>query len=281
MSLTLVRNPNPDSAPNDGGYMLGIFDDFCQNASMPKAAEERGHPIIICRVKAREAGLSHFFTGEPCPYGHVAIRRVSNRACLLCERDRCKRYWSGHKEAQISRKRAWNAANKDRTKAASAAWHLANREKALATAKVWKLANKDRVRSTTIAYKVANRDAIKKTYDTWLAANKNRRAPLMAAYRAANREAYSTRQRNRNAQKRNASGVHTKKDILDIFKAQRGRCAYCDKPLTKKYHVDHIVPISRGGTNDRRNLQCTCGPCNVSKRDKLPEDFARTIGLLI
>lgn len=30
---------------------------------------------------------------------------------------------------------------------------------------------------------------------------------------------------------------------------------------------DHIIPISRGGTNDWSNLQPACAECNASKRD--------------
>lgn len=31
--------------------------------------------------------------------------------------------------------------------------------------------------------------------------------------------------------------------------------------------VDHIVPVSRGGTNALENLQPACGPCNRQKSD--------------
>lgn len=37
--------------------------------------------------------------------------------------------------------------------------------------------------------------------------------------------------------------------------------------------VDHLIPISRGGNDERSNLAPACGPCNRSKRDLTPEEF--------
>jgi hypothetical protein len=39
---------------------------------------------IISRKDAKAAGLKRFFTGEPCKFGHVAQRLVSNRFCVTC-----------------------------------------------------------------------------------------------------------------------------------------------------------------------------------------------------
>jgi len=33
--------------------------------------------------------------------------------------------------------------------------------------------------------------------------------------------------------------------------------------------IDHIVPISKGGTNDLGNLQLACSDCNAAKGDKV------------
>jgi hypothetical protein len=41
---------------------------------------------IILRKAAKAAGLTRYFTGRPCPWGHVAERQVSGRRCLECRR---------------------------------------------------------------------------------------------------------------------------------------------------------------------------------------------------
>lgn len=35
-------------------------------------------------------------------------------------------------------------------------------------------------------------------------------------------------------------------------------------------HVDHIVPVSKGGKTIDSNLQCLCWQCNLKKSDKTP-----------
>lgn len=42
-------------------------------------------------------------------------------------------------------------------------------------------------------------------------------------------------------------------------------CAYCGAPADT---VDHIVPLSRGGTDDPSNLRSACRACNTRKRDR-------------
>lgn len=44
-------------------------------------------------------------------------------------------------------------------------------------------------------------------------------------------------------------------------------CRYCGNNAGP-FHIDHVVPVSRGGLNDLDNLVVACGPCNSSKRDR-------------
>jgi 5-methylcytosine-specific restriction endonuclease McrA len=88
----------------------------------------------------------------------------------------------------------------------------------------------------------------------------------------------------RRARENEASGSFTKGDILNLFKMQKGKCAYfktCGQKLGDKYHIDHIVPLTKGGSNWPRNLQLTCIRCNCSKGWKDPIDFAQQMGSLL
>lgn len=56
-----------------------------------------------------------------------------------------------------------------------------------------------------------------------------------------------------------------------LFTKFGGQCAFCSS--TDKLCVDHIVPLSRGGTNDEDNLRLLCRTCNSRKGAKLDSEF--------
>lgn len=55
---------------------------------------------------------------------------------------------------------------------------------------------------------------------------------------------------------------------LDVLLRDNKTCQICgctEGPL----HVDHKMPVSRGGTNDMDNLWTLCAPCNLGKSDRV------------
>lgn len=51
-----------------------------------------------------------------------------------------------------------------------------------------------------------------------------------------------------------------------VFLKYKGHCAYCGKPLNREtFTVDHVIPKSKGGTNDIENLLPCCFDCNQQK----------------
>ncbi len=82
---------------------------------------------------------------------------------------------------------------------------------------------------------------------------------------------------------RNAHGSHTAQDRIDVYNQQNGECFYCKKRIARGRndatdelsigHLDHYIPIAKGGSNDKTNLVYACLYCNEAKRDLMPDDF--------
>lgn len=68
---------------------------------------------------------------------------------------------------------------------------------------------------------------------------------------------------------RTGLGAKLRDDVLSP-----GRCMACGT-TSAAFVVDHIVPISRGGTSERENLQPLCVSCNSRKGTKTMEEFSR------
>ena len=70
--------------------------------------------------------------------------------------------------------------------------------------------------------------------------------------------------------------------LNDLIKKQGGMCANCKRKGKKvKWHMDHIIPISRGGSHTADNVQALCAFCNQSKNAKMPDEWAAYNGRLL
>lgn len=60
--------------------------------------------------------------------------------------------------------------------------------------------------------------------------------------------------------------------VAFVFDRDGQSCAYCldqDGP----FEIDHIIPVSRGGTDDSENLTVACSVCNRSKGARTPREW--------
>lgn len=224
-------------------------------------------PVIVTRRTARAAGVKRYFTGKPCKYGHVAERFTSTGNCIACEgapaRKSYKKDWESENKVGIAeRRKARHLADPKKYKAVWDTWYLANADAVIARAADWNRQNPDKV---------------------WAARHPEENAAKVAAWRKANPEKKNAIERNRRARIKDIGGVHSADDIAWLFEKQSGRCAHswCRRSLKDSYHVDHRMPLALKGSNDRRNLQLLCPPCNVRKRAKHPIAFAQQHGMLL
>jgi 5-methylcytosine-specific restriction endonuclease McrA len=111
----------------------------------------------------------------------------------------------------------------------------------------------------------------------------NNRAEILEKnreYRAANPEKVVYWSAARRARKRGAEVKKTDRNaIASIYRearsAQHVTCYLCGKhPEKGERHVDHVIPLSRGGRHEAGNLAIACKRCNLTKADKLCSELA-------
>jgi 5-methylcytosine-specific restriction endonuclease McrA len=123
--------------------------------------------------------------------------------------------------------------------------------------------NRERI-IAAVGERQAARKEEKRAYDRErYLANKQKVRDQNAAWEARNPEKVRARTRFKNHRRRGATPDEAAQDYMHIL--QVDPCSYCGGPME---HVDHIDPISRGGTGDWSNLTAACQSCNYSKNDR-------------
>lgn len=111
-----------------------------------------------------------------------------------------------------------------------------------------------------------NKETILAKCKQWAKKNPIKRAEIRKRWRLKNRELINYYAKLRNYREKNAEGHHTLADIKKIKEAWDNKCAYCrEKPAET---IDHVEPLTKGGTNDPRNLVAACFSCNSKKGNK-------------
>ena len=136
------------------------------------------------RKEAQLLGVTHYFTGEPCKHGHIALRKTKG-VCVEC----LKLEWQLSAEKRVSYFAEYN--KRPEVQDAKNAWYIANREQVIATANLrpvedkrayknkWKANNPLWVKADTKARRRKHREATPK----WL--TKKQRTEIRQMYQIA------------------------------------------------------------------------------------------------
>ena len=162
------------------------------------------------------------------------------------------------------RSKIYKQSNSEKSKATSKAWYQANSEKAKATRKAWKQANPEKTKATSKAYRESNPEKIRATQKAWRENNPDK-------VKAKNKK-------RRSLKKGNGHEYYTENQVLQTYGTI---CNICFKKISLKaprrvgqlgwqegLHIDHLIPISKGGSDTLENVRPTHGLCNLNKSNK-------------
>lgn len=133
-------------------------------------------------------------------------------------------------------------------------------------------ANKDSILERQKARYVANKPAIQARQNRWLNENREHHRQVCRDWAKRNPLKMRAIVAKRRALILGSGGSYSAADVTALMQAQDGMCNVCRCSLDE-YHIDHVIPLSRGGINESSNLQLLCPTCNRSKGNKLPHEF--------
>lgn len=164
-------------------------------------------------------------------------------------------------------KAKWYLENKERIQAANKQRYLDNKEITIRRAREWAIRNPEKMQASRDSWVANNPDKNREAKRAWIKNNPERMKELVSKWCAENPEKVAAWSHNRRVKLVNSPfPIEAWKKLLVLFD---GHCPYC-KTSGHKLTIDHLVPVSQGGTNDIWNLVPCCLSCNSSKCD---EDF--------
>jgi 5-methylcytosine-specific restriction endonuclease McrA len=179
---------------------------------------------------------------------------------------------------KVSKATAWRLNNPEKAAAQKSAY---KEKQKLSDAKYYKK-NRDSIIARQIAYDAANQKRVREYRADWRSKNTEKVREYLKNWREENKSLCQKYHRNRRARVLGNGGVSSQ-DIGDrLLKLQKGKCASCRIFLkNKKPHLDHIIPLARGGNGDDKNLQLLCAKCNLQKKAGCPVEFMQSKGYLL
>ena len=190
--------------------------------------------------------------------------------------ERDKLYYNENKEKILNRVNKYRIENNEVIKERKKKDYKKHREKNLVKKEKYYQDNKETILENMKLYQAENKERYTKYKRNYAQKNRETEAERSRKYIQENPEKYREyKARRRALERKNAVG---KVDYQKILRRDGMFCYICQKSIEDgNYHMDHVIPLSKGGSHSMENIKVTHARCNLVKNDKSLEEARKLL----
>jgi len=145
-----------------------------------------------------------------------------------------------------------------------------HQEKNIEYQKEYRVENKEVLDEKKKVYTENNKIAHIERRQRWYQKNSDKVKQKIYSYKKEHKDQYRLYANKRVALKKTT--VVEDFTFNDIIEKYGDKCVYCGGNFD---HIDHYIPLSKGGGHTLKNVRPSCESCNLTKNNKMPEDFLK------
>jgi 5-methylcytosine-specific restriction endonuclease McrA len=226
---------------------------------------------MVARAREMRAdGMSYSGTGRALGVAPSTIKYQLDPTCRDKQLAYHKNYYDSDRATVLSRHAVWYSRHKEQAALYQAAYQASHKEEIAAQKADYYAQHRVEIMDLQTVYRSTHREEA--------------RARTRTYYRSHVAEATA----HANARRAFISGAlvgvtsSRREEMVAIYQRAKDdgtvRCYLCGKVAkVGERHVDHIMPLSKGGKHRPSNLAIACATCNLRKNAKLPEE----VGVLL
>lgn len=202
-------------------------------------------------------------------------RNAPRAACKMCYNADTQARYAAAPDKHYALTKRWREEHRSEVNEAAKRRHAENPEPRHRAVAKWQRKNPEKVRANSHKMYYKHREDRRRRSKEYYCANRDTALTKAAEWRRANPERLCDYSRARHARKVNAPEVENIRRA-DIWDRDGGICYLCETPCDpNNWHLEHLIPLSRGGPHTASNVAVSHPECNRAKGTRTPDELAR------